>query len=180
MTAPERWRPVVGWENFYEVSDWGRVRSLDRVVSQRSRWGREMQRRYQGQILNPKTRRYGHQEVILSGDGERAMKDVHQMVLESFVGPRPEGMEACHNNGRGQDNWLHNLRWDTHRSNVDDIDRHGHRPRGTDLPHAKLTIDDVRHIRASSASGASLARSLGVSTSLVSLVRLGRIWRHVV
>lgn len=50
---------------------------------------------------------------------------VHRLVLETFVGPRPEGMEACHNNGDPTDNRLGNLRWDTRSENVKDAVRHG-------------------------------------------------------
>jgi hypothetical protein len=47
------------------------------------------------------------------------------MVLEAFVGPCPPGLECCHGNGVGTDNWVENLRWDTHTENVLDSVRHG-------------------------------------------------------
>jgi hypothetical protein len=50
---------------------------------------------------------------------------VHQLVLEAFVGPRPRGMESCHNNGNQTDNRLVNLRWDTKSENNLDRVRHG-------------------------------------------------------
>ena len=68
-------------------------------------------------------------------------KYIHRLVLEAFVGPCPEGMETCHNNGVRTDNRLENLRWDTSSANNDDIVKHGrhwlasrsHCPRGTRL-----------------------------------------------
>ena len=50
---------------------------------------------------------------------------VHHLVLEAFVGPRPEGTECCHGNGIRSDNRLCNLRWDTHKENYADAVRHG-------------------------------------------------------
>lgn len=50
---------------------------------------------------------------------------VHQLVLEAFVGPRPEGMEACHWNDVCTDNRLENLRWDTTSANRHDQVRNG-------------------------------------------------------
>lgn len=50
---------------------------------------------------------------------------VHTAVLLAFVGERPEGLEACHNNGIPSDNRLENLRWDTRSSNRRDTILHG-------------------------------------------------------
>jgi DNA-binding transcriptional regulator YiaG len=47
------------------------------------------------------------------------------MVLETFVGPRPAGMECCHANDTQSDNRLSNLRWDTHKENCRDRARNG-------------------------------------------------------
>lgn len=59
-------------------------------------------------------------------DGTTSRKAlVHVLVLEAFVGPRPEGMACCHNDGDGQNNTLANLRWDTYSSNNHDLVRHG-------------------------------------------------------
>lgn len=50
---------------------------------------------------------------------------IHVVILTTFVGPRPSGMEGCHINGDPADNRLENLRWDTHASNMQDAIRHG-------------------------------------------------------
>lgn len=58
-------------------------------------------------------------------DGRKSTPRVHRAVLETFVGPCPPGMEACHNNGDRTDNRLENLRWDTHQANERDKVNHG-------------------------------------------------------
>jgi len=106
----EEWRPVVGHPG-YEVSDQGRVRSVDRIV----KTSNGQSRRYRGMLLQPGPSNYGHLSVVL-GRGNTRM--VHQLVLEAFVGPRPKGMECCHGLGGHTDNRLVNLRWDTRSNNI--------------------------------------------------------------
>lgn len=120
MTS-EHWRPVVGYEGIYEVSDQGRVKSLDRTVE--TSLGL---RKYRGRVLTSGTNRHGYPLVALADTGIVRSKKVHRLVLEAFVGLCPEGMEACHGNGVRSDNRLDNLRWDTRRENHLDIIRHGH------------------------------------------------------
>lgn len=118
----EEWRAIVGWEGFYEVSNMGRVRSLDRMAGNR---------RIHGRVMKPYKDRpkYPHMIIQLSKGGRSkegaAFPLVHKLVLEAFVGPRPAGLEACHNNGDGTDNRLTNLRWDTHKANMADQFEHG-------------------------------------------------------
>lgn len=115
----EQWRPVVGHEGAYEVSSLGRVRSVDRVLT----FANGRQRRAKGRELKPwPNGSVGHECVGLAG-GRRAL--VHVLVLEAFIGPRPEGMIACHNNGVANDNRAENLRWDTYGENNKDLVRHG-------------------------------------------------------
>lgn len=88
LPTAEEWRDVPGWEGLYQVSDQGRVRSLDRMV--RGAYGSNWLRR--GVILKLYTEWSGHMTVKLQADnrGKKNMK-VHQMVLSAFVGPLPEG-----------------------------------------------------------------------------------------
>lgn len=116
----EEWRTVPGFEGFYEVSDQGAVRSVDRAV-----------RGYRGRIQHLTGRRLrpynvgGYLVVELSRDGRARPMRVSRLVLASFVGPCPSGMEACHNDGDSTCNALENLRWDTHGENLRDKKRHG-------------------------------------------------------
>lgn len=109
----EEWRPVVGWEGYYEVSNQGRVKSLPRIT--------EGGTHLHGRLRQPAMQGRGNPywQVHLMRDGVPWYRvAVHRLVLESFVGPCPEGMEACHANGNGFDNRVENLRWDTHENNM--------------------------------------------------------------
>lgn len=117
----ENWLPVVGWEGYYEVSDMGRVRSVDRTIIRSD--GKV--RRWSGRVLAAGTNRHGYPLVALSRSGKPQSKKVHRLVLEAFVGPCPDGMEACHHDGDRANAELVNLRWDTPSANAFDRIRHG-------------------------------------------------------
>ena len=113
----ESWRPIVGHEGLYEVSDQGHVRSLDRPDAA-GRW-------VHGRAVQPVVHHRGHLRVSLWSGGRRTQVFVHRLVLEAFRGSAPAGMEACHNDGNPTNNRLDNLRWDTQSANQLDRVRHG-------------------------------------------------------
>lgn len=112
----ERWLAIPGYEGIYEVSDAGRVRGLNRITPSGRRW--------RGRLMKSATDRRGYPSVMLF-DTKFKRFSVHCLVLAAFVGPRPIGMEGCHNNGVRTDNRVGNLRWDTRRNNHLDKQRHG-------------------------------------------------------
>lgn len=115
----ETWLPVPGFE-FYEASDLGRVRSVDRNVA--SRWGTP--KRVKGRVLKQvKTGRY--LAVTLYQDGQPSAMLVHRLVLLAFVGPCPEGLACLHYDDDGRNNNLGNLRWGTPSENAHDCIRNG-------------------------------------------------------
>lgn len=117
----EEWKPVVGYEGRYEVSSTGLVKSLGRKDG--------AGRLRKGRLLRQVVKDSGHMRVALyDGSGNQKKLYVHTLVMEAFVGERPEGMEVCHNNGTPDDNRLENLRWDTRSENMIDVIRHGRNP----------------------------------------------------
>lgn len=117
----EQWRPVSGFEGAYDVSNQGRVRSIARVSEGRPRV-------VAGRILRATRTDEGYERVTLFRGRHRFTKRVHRLVLEAFVGPCPDGMEACHNDGDPTRSVLENLRWDTQSENTFDRVRHGTHP----------------------------------------------------
>ncbi len=120
----ERWIGIPEYEDRYEVSDLGRVRSLERRVP--GRWAAGT--RVPGRVLRPGRTTRGYFQVQLCRDGIISKRFIHRLVLEAFVGPSPEGQQACHWNGDPLDNRLENLRWDTASANQLDNVRLGVHP----------------------------------------------------
>ena len=120
----EKWLPVVGFEDAYDVSDFGRVRSIPRVILRAD--GRLHRRQTDHRVLKtPPAGSGGYPEVNLSHNGRKRVVTVHTLVLEAFVGPRPARAAACHFDGDPTNNRLENLRWDSHAANGRDRVRHG-------------------------------------------------------
>lgn len=125
----ERWRPIAGYEGYYEVSNWGRVRGVPRVVKRSD----GVPQVIPGVVLQaiPNRFRGGYLQLVLHKNGRRANAKVHRLVLETFVGPCPDGMVACHNDGDVENNYLDNLRWDSASANNWDLVTHGKHHNGT-------------------------------------------------
>lgn len=177
MAECEIWRPIPGF-NGYEVSDLGRVRSLDRIVrfkftSRRYPKGRDDNRRVKGRILRHKWGS-GYAMVLLTN---QTPFHVHRLVLLAFVGECPLGKIGRHYNDDRRDNRLVNLVYGTRRDNWNDAVRNGGARLGERNHFAKLTEDAVRDIRKSKDSYATLAMRHGVAKATVLNVRNGRGWR---
>jgi hypothetical protein len=162
----EEWRVVPGYPD-YDVSTLGRVRSRRRVLS--------------GRFLKSSPNRYGYLRVFLysSLDSSRREFFVHRLVLEAFVGPCPEGMEACHGELGKLVNTPENLSWGTREKNIADRLRDGTLRFGERCYNAKLTEDDVRYIRQSDERGVDLAVKFGVYGSTISQIRNLKTWKHL-
>ncbi len=179
------WKPVVGFEGIYEVSDTGLVRSLDRVITYhlpcRSGETKVVGRFKRGRELKPTPKDSGHLLVSL-GRGTTP-HSVHSLVLEAFVGPRPEGMNGLHRNDDPADNRLENLYWGTQSQNVSDAIRNGKKKVGDDYSGSKLRSAEIPTIRRAIADGVLLrdiADQYGVSVGAIQSVKRGKAWRHVV
>lgn len=173
----ETWRPVVGFEDRYEVSDLGRVRSLDMVVG--AVFGNTAVRR--GRVLRWLVDQDGYHRCALTKTGQRpTSRGVHQLVCEAFVGPRPgRAYEVRHLDGDPKNNTPTNLAWGTRRHNADDRGRHGRHMRGTRNSKAKLTEVQARLVIDSEWNDRTLAAHLDVSVSTIADIRAWRTWSHL-
>jgi hypothetical protein len=178
LDSAEEWRAVPGFEGLYEVSDQGRVRSLDRTIECIGRWGGLVAKRHRGRILKPASGEGGHLWVGLGRDHRDF---VHRLVLTAFVRDRRDDEESRHLDGNPANNRLENLAWGTRLENMADRKRLGEEnpPRGTRCRRAKFTEDDVYFIRREVNRGrsfAQIARVLGASRGAVGKVAMGYTW----
>jgi len=133
----ECWRAVLGYEGVCEVSDQGRVRTLDHLVMRRN--GSPMP--VAGRILSASRGPHGHLRVYFRPSGTSVKAYVHRLVLLAFVGEAPEGMECRHLDGDAGNNMLDNLCWGTRTENMQDagLECHNTLIRGERHKGAKLT-----------------------------------------
>lgn len=134
--------------------------------------------RLRKQSTNPNGRRL---VTLKNANGYKTLQ-VHRLVLEAFVGPCPEDMECCHNDGNHTNNHLSNLRWDTHKANVKDRDAHGRTACGERSGSAKLTAEQVKEILiliAAKSNYAAIGRRFRVHASTVGRIASGRNWKSI-
>lgn len=174
-SSPVEYRDVPGFPDY-------RVGSDGSVWSKRvsARWGQPPR----WTKINGSLADHGYVKVSLFVDGQgKVDKYVHQLVLEAFVGPCPEGMEACHDPDRTRtNNTLSNLRWDTRKGNIADKVTHGTQPFGEDVHCAKLTESQVAEARERYAAGdvtmQAIADDLGVNQITAFDFIRGKTWPH--
>lgn len=118
----ENWRPVPDAPR-YSVSDQGRVRGV------------------RGTILKPRPIHSGYLYVGVA----QKPRAVHRLVASAFLGPRPSGLEVCHNDGDKSNNAVSNLRYDTHAANIADLIREGRHV--SCLPVRRRTLEPAERAR---------------------------------
>jgi hypothetical protein len=151
----EIWEDIVDWPD-YQVSNMGRVRSLDRIRHQKQR-GTLAAVLYKGSIRRQSVcKRTGYRKVGLSRPGKRQTVAVHVLVCEAFHGPKPHKYDAAHWNGIKQDNRAENLRWTTRKDNLSDRERHGTVNRGERNGMSKFTDEQCLELMQRRAAGAQL------------------------
>lgn len=112
----EVWKPIPGYEESYEASNMGNVRSVDRKIIRSN--GRVLNRK--GLILKPAINVDGYKQIPLSINGKSKTFRVANLVAIAFMGKR-KGLEVDHINGIRDDDRLSNLRWVTHKENCNNI-----------------------------------------------------------
>ncbi len=168
----ERWVPIPGFEGRYEVSDLGRVRSLQCKGRQRS----------VPLVLKDYAAGSGYRFVCLF-DGEQFHQTyVHRAVLTSFVGEPAQGMQGAHLDGVRTHNALANLIWATASENHAHKHLHGTMPTGERVKASKLTAVQVLEARRIFVPGHrrtgvnALARRFGISQASMGAAITGATW----
>ena len=142
----EKWRPVRGYKRWYEVSDRGRVRSVDRWVH----FSDGRVRFYSEHILARYKDWYGYLKVTLNRNSEDYRVHIHLLVAEAFLGKRPRGLQVRHKDGNPLHPYKNNLCYGTSKENHADALRHGTRRYGSLCSYSTLstaTITKIKNLR---------------------------------
>jgi hypothetical protein len=170
------WAPVPDYEGLYEVSNFGEVRSLDRIVPH----GKDDHlRKRQGQLLKKLIDKQNRFRVSIYKNGIRNKVFVHYLVALAFLGKRNKGQMVCHNDGDEQNNRVDNLRYDTHKSNMEDMVKHNKSARGLKNGQAVVTPEQVLKIRELRKKGLfyrEIAPQTGVHFETVANICQGKSW----
>jgi len=160
---------VPDYRGLYEVSNFGKIRSLSRVVPDK----RIGYKRLSGTLLSQSICVSGGYPVVsLCKFGISKKLKVHRIVARAFIGKPPCGNEVCHNDGNPLNSSLSNLRYDTPIANIADKKKHGTHLSGETHHYSKLTDANYFEIAGMCASGcytySEIAKMFGVSVSCIS------------
>lgn len=178
----EEWLPIAGWEGYYEVSNWGRVRSVDRYVPILRRHCKTY-KYAMGQIRKLSLTQWQYLAVTLQASKKRRISYlVHVLVLEAFVGPRPIGYDCNHRDGNKSNNHVDNLAWVTHNENMKHAWRTGLHDYSRENPYRKFTDEQIRIVRKQSQQGktfTAIARECSIDRHRVSMIVNRIIYKDV-
>jgi len=177
----EKWKTIPGYEGYYEASDLGRIRGLDRIVPHKIYGSQPIK----GRILKPTLRKSGYSHVCLRKYGKAKYLNIHSIVLLAFVGPLKKGYEAMHlervqvNNN----NSLSNLRYGSKQCNRAFMIDDGTVTIGENHPMAKLNEANVSKIKKLIASRVisktKIGRMFNVYSSTIGQINRGETWGWV-
>lgn len=169
--AKEFWKPVVGYEKKYEISNLGNIKSLN------------YQRMGFPKILKPSNnKRWGYLYITLRKNGKIKSLKIHHLVLYAFVGPKPSKKHtASHEDGNRKNNILDNLKWRTYKDNNLLKKKHGTWQTGESHGSSVLKLKDVIKIKELYKTGKYTHRSLAplfsVSKSAITHILCGTTWK---
>jgi len=156
----------------YEISNFGQVRSS---VNRKNTWV--------GRVLKSFSN-FGYLNVILSKNRKTKYKKVHRLVLETFIGPCPEGKECNHKDGNKTNNCISNLEWVTRSEN----EKHAYKNKlqipikGEKHKRSKLKNSEVQLIKkllVNKVTQEKIAKIFKVCQVTIFKIKSGKTWNHL-
>lgn len=174
----EIWKDIEGFEGCYQVSNLGRVRSLDHKTERLNR-GRKQVITFKGKVLTPRKHTSGYLNIGI----KRKNYYIHRLVAAAFIKKKEHQDSVNHIDGDKTNNSVENLEWCTHQENLNHAEKMGLRfAKGEANPMAKLKISDVKFIQEHYIPGdkvfgcPALAVKFGVSKALISKIGRKEMW----
>jgi hypothetical protein len=157
----EIWKEIKGYEGYYEVSNRGRVRSLDRV------------RIIKGKVLKQMDNGSGYKKVTLCKNGKYTQRYVHRLIGKGFLKNKKNKETINHKDGNKSNNDIKNLEWATYKEN----ERHKLLNFGN-----KITLRHAQEIKKKYKTGSytqkQLANEYGLDQTYISKITLNRAWDY--
>ena len=184
----EIWREIHGFEKIYQISNLGRVASVNRSIPKTNKLGKKYQETKSGKILSAGDNGKGYLFVNLRKNNKSKQFYIHRLVATAFIA-NPENKPCVnHINGIKADNKLENLEWCTHSENT----THGYKSnliktpikyKGLDNGNSKFSKEDVLSIRKSYSckekNQVQLATAYNVSQCVISRIVLNKSYKEL-
>ena len=177
--SEEIWKDIQGFENLYQISNQGRVKSL---AKEWTAGNHNSILKHDDMIMTLKKDHPGYYYVSLHKNGKAKQCKVHRLVLQAFS-PNPENKpQANHKDGVKTNNYLDNLEWSTNSENIQHAYDTGlNSNKGERNPRSKLNADIVKNIRDNkyNLNRFEFAACYGVCVSTIEKIINNKLWAHV-
>lgn len=172
----EIWKDIPGYSGKYQASNLGRIKSFNSNNTNKAE-----------RILKPRKKQSGRFQVVLYNNGKKDFF-VHRLILLSFRGECPSGMEAMHLDDDPSNNNINNLKWGTKSENQKMKFEHNRMDqKGEKGPMAKLRNNDIIRIRDIAKNTkvergywTKLSRALNVTPSAISCIIHNKSWVNLI
>lgn len=175
----EVWKPIKDYEGKYEISNYGRVKSVCRFISDSGKHGMW----YPEKFLKLSKDKDGYLTVGFCKDGKKTRHKVHRLVMSAFVGD--SDLQVNHIDGNKENNCLSNLEYVTSSDNIKHAYRTGLKSEaGSKNPQSKLTEEQVREIcilfQTTTLTNKKIADMYNLkSDETIRRIRKRKAWTHV-
>jgi DNA-binding NarL/FixJ family response regulator len=178
----EIWKDVVGYEEYYQVSNLGRIKRKPRKIINK---GSNCVQTLKEREIMPYKWRKGYFVVRLTDENKHVKRYfIHRLVAQAFI-PNPENKsQVNHISGNKADNSVHNLEWVTLQENIEHACMNGLRGnvKGENNNYSKLTEKDVLEIvelLSKGCAGKEVAQLYNVSETAISYIKTGKTWSYL-
>lgn len=176
----EIWKDIVGYEGYYQVSNLGRVKSLDRYSTTK----RGVIKNTKGKILSLSLKKEGYLSVMLCVNSDKHRFNAHRLLAITFL-PNPLNLpEVNHKNGIKSDNTIENLEWVTKSENSLHAIKNGLIFIGEKSTSSKLTEKKVLALRRlyrinPNFNKSEISKKLSVKDSTIHKIIRNQRWKHL-
>ncbi len=180
----EIWKDVIGYEKYYQVSNFGRVKRINNRVWNKGYWRNKPHYiTRQEKYLSIKSNKRGYACCVFTKNCIEKGMQVHRLVAQAFI-PNPQNKpQVNHKNGIKTDNKVENLEWCTQKENAQHAYINGLEPRGSKNGNALLTEKQILEIRNKHVPRKypfkQLSKEYNVSVSNIASIVQRKSWKHI-